>query len=69
MKVNDVNDINALNRAIKKAKAEKNKPSLIIVKSVIGYGSALAGNEKVHGSPLGEEGLKTLKENLRCHYL
>lgn len=68
LKVNDVNDINALNRSIKKAKAEKNKPSLIIVKSVIGYGSALAGNEKVHGSPLGEEGLKTLKENLGWNY-
>ena len=37
--VKDANDVGALNRAIKKAKAEKEKPSLIIIKSQIGYGS------------------------------
>ena len=62
--VKDANDIGALNRAIKKAKAEKEKPSLIIIKSVIGYGSHLAGKASCHGAPLGEEGLATLKKNL-----
>ncbi len=66
--VKDANDLNALNRAIKKAKAEKEKPSLIIIKSVIGYGSNLAGSEKTHGAPLGEEGVKALKENLGWDY-
>ena len=68
IKVADANDINALNRAIKKAKAEKNKPSLIIVKSVIGYGSPLAGNAGCHGAPLGEDNVKALKETLGWTY-
>ena len=62
--VKDANDLNALNRAIKKAKAEKEKPSLIIIKSQIGYGSHLVGKASCHGAPLGEEGVATLKQNL-----
>ena len=68
IKVKDANDINALNRAIKKAKAETEKPSLIIVKSTIGYGSHMAGKAGCHGSPLGEEGVATLKQNLGWNY-
>ncbi|MDY6367147.1 MAG: transketolase [Clostridia bacterium] len=68
IKVNDANDLNALNRAIKKAKAEKQKPSLIVIKSQIGYGSHLVGNASCHGSPLGEEGVATLKKNLGYDY-
>ena len=64
IKVKDANDLGALNRAIKKAKAEKNKPSLIVIQSVIGFGSHLAGNAACHGAPLGEEGVATLKKNL-----
>lgn len=68
IKVKDANDLNALNRAIKKAKAETEKPSLIIVKSTIGYGSHMAGKAGCHGSPLGEEGVATLKQNLGWNY-
>ena len=68
IKVKDANDIMALNRAIKKAKAETEKPSLIIVKSEIGYGSHLQGNAGCHGAPLGEEGVATLKKNLNWEY-
>lgn len=64
IKVNDANDVKALNRAIKKAKAETEKPSLIIVKSEIGYGSPLQGSASCHGAPLGEENLAILKKNL-----
>ncbi|MBQ6922710.1 MAG: transketolase, partial [Clostridia bacterium] len=64
LKVADANDIKAIVRAIKKAKAEKNKPSLIIVKSDIGYGSPLQGSASCHGAPLGEENLAVLKKNL-----
>lgn len=64
IKVKDANDVAALNRAIKKAKAEKEKPSLIIVKSEIGYGSPLQGSASCHGAPLGEENLAILKKNL-----
>ena len=68
IKVKDANDIGALNRAIKKAKAEKNKPSLIVIQSVIGFGSHLAVNAACHGAPLGEEGVATLKKNLEWNY-
>ncbi len=66
--VKDANDIMALNRAIKKAKAEKEKPSLIIIQSKIGYGSHLEGKAASHGAPLGEEGVATLKKNLGWDY-
>ena len=55
LEVSDGNDIDAIDEAISKAKTSKNKPSLIIVHTVIGYGSAKQGTCKVHGSPLGEE--------------
>ncbi len=64
IKVKDANDLSALNRAIKKAKAETEKPSLIVVNSKIGFGSHLEGNAGCHGAPLGEEGVATLKKNL-----
>ncbi len=64
-RVSDINDLKQLDAAIKNAKATKGKPSLIIVDSVIGYGSP---NKKdtagIHGSPLGEEELRLTKENL-----
>ena len=60
----DGNDRNSIKRAIKKAKAEKNRPTMIICHTIIGYGSANAGTSKVHGSPLGEENLKKMKEDL-----
>ena len=53
--VEDGNDLEALDLALNKAKESKEKPSVIIVHSVIGYGTKLAGNHKSHGSPLGEE--------------
>ena len=68
IKVKDANDVAAINRAIKKAKAEKEKPSLIIIKSTIGYGSLLAGKASCHGAPLGEEGVAALKKNLDWDY-
>ena len=68
IKVKDANDVNAINRAIKKAKAETEKPSLIIVKSFIGYGSPLQNNAGCHGAPLGEENLAALKKNLGWDY-
>lgn len=49
------NDIDAIDEAISKAKTSKHKPTLIIVHTVIGYGSEKQGTSKVHGNPLGEE--------------
>lgn len=64
IKVADANDVGALSRAIAKAKKETQKPSLIIVKSQIGYGSPLQGKASCHGSPLGADNLAALKKTL-----
>ena len=52
-RVADGNDLNAIEAAIEAAKAETGKPSLIAVRTVIGYGSPKAGTNKVHGEALG----------------
>ena len=52
-RVSDGNDLNAIESAIEAAKAETDKPSLIAVRTVIGFGSPKAGTNKVHGEALG----------------
>lgn len=66
--VDDANDLNDLKEKITLAKAEKEKPSLIICRTVIGYGSPLAGSASVHGSPLGEENTAELRKTLGYDY-
>lgn len=60
--VKDGNDLEALDEAIKEAKAEKNKPSLIKVRTHIGFGSPRQDSPKAHGEPLGEENLRETKK-------
>lgn len=60
----DGNDHNAIKRAILKAQAEKEKPSMIVCHTVIGYGAPNQGTAKVHGSPLGAENLEIMKKNM-----
>jgi transketolase len=62
--VQDGNDLEALGKAIEAAKAVKDKPSLIAVRTIIGYGSPLAGTNKVHGEAMGAENVKKTKEAL-----
>jgi transketolase len=62
--VADGNDLVAIEAAILAAKAETGKPSLIRVRTVIGYGSPKAGTNKVHGEALGPEATKETKRNL-----
>lgn len=62
--VEDGNDLEAIAKAIEAAKAVKDKPSLIRVRTVIGYGSPKAGTNKAHGEPLGAEATKETKRNL-----
>ena len=62
--VADGNDLVALEKAIAAAKAETTKPSLIRVRTVIGYGSPKAGTNKAHGEALGAEAVKATKKNL-----
>lgn len=64
-KVNNINDISSLESAIKEAQNETEKPSLIIMKSIIGFGSPNKSNSsEAHGSPLGEQELMLTKKNL-----
>lgn len=65
IKVEDGNDIEAIEEAIEEAKNETYKPSMIIVKNQIGYGCpAKQGKASAHGEPLGAENVKAMKENL-----
>ena len=60
--VSDGNDLEELNRAIEAAKMERTRPSLIRVRTVIGYGSPKAGTKGVHGEALGAEATKATKK-------
>ena len=62
--VKDGNDVNKIKQAIKKAKAETEKPSLIVCHTTIGYGSPNQGSAEVHGAPLGQDNITALRENL-----
>jgi len=63
LKVDDVNDIEKLYYTLYEAKNFKGKPVIVIVNTVIGYGSPNKKNtHEVHGSPLGEEEVKLTKE-------
>ena len=62
--VHDGNDLVALEAAIRAAQAETTRPSLIRVRTVIGYGSPKAGTSKVHGEALGADNVKATKKNL-----
>lgn len=63
--VADGNDLEAIDAAIAKAKADKERPSLIICKTQIGYGCpAKVGKASAHGEPLGEENVAELRKFL-----
>ncbi len=63
-RVADGNDLDAISKAIENAKAVKDKPSVIAVRTIIGYGSPKAGTNKVHGEALGVEDVKKTKDAL-----
>lgn len=61
--VKDGNDLDEIEKAIEEAKRDGDRPTLIEVKTVIGYGSPnKAGKSDVHGAPLGADELKLTKE-------
>lgn len=67
--VEDGNDIDAIAKAIEEAKKVTDKPSIIEIKTVIGYGSPnKAGKASAHGEPLGVEELELTKKNLGWEY-
>jgi transketolase len=67
--VNDVNDLSAIDAAIASARSESERPSLIIIKSIIGFGSPnRADSSKAHGEPLGGPECSLAKAKLGWSY-
>jgi transketolase len=63
--LDDGNDLVAVDRALQAAQSEKNRPSLIIARTHIAYGSPNRHDSKeAHGEPLGEDEVKATKQNL-----
>lgn len=64
-RVEDGNDVDAINQAIQNARGETDRPSLIMVHTILGYGAPHKQNTfEAHGSPLGPDEVKATKENL-----
>jgi transketolase len=61
-RVADGNDLAAIEAAIEAAKAETGRPSIIAVRTIIGYGSPKAGSNKAHGEALGAEAVAATKK-------
>ncbi len=69
LEVEDGNDIDAIDKTIKEAKKDTKRPTLIEIKTIIGYGAkSLEGTSKVHGAPLGDQGLSELKDFFKWDY-
>jgi transketolase len=67
LRVRDGNDLGALQRAFEEARAEHAKPSLIVCRTQIAYGSPnLQGSHEAHGAPLGAEEVRRTKAALGC---
>jgi len=65
LNIDDVNDLSQIDKAVEQAQKETNKPTLIITKTHIGFGSPKKQDTaSAHGSPLGEEEVKVTKKNL-----
>ncbi|MCS6836866.1 MAG: transketolase [Anaerolineae bacterium] len=63
LRVEDGNDLEAIHQAIEAAKAETGRPTLIAVRTIIGYGSPnKAGKSAAHGSPLGKDEVRLTKQ-------
>ncbi|MEO8364639.1 MAG: transketolase [Pseudoxanthomonas sp.] len=62
--VDDGNDVEAIEQALQRARDETGKPSLILIRTHIGYGSPEQDSYKAHGSPLGEKDVAATKQKL-----
>ena len=68
LKVEDGNNLDEIKVAIEQARAQSERPTLIQVRTVIGFGSPRAGTSKAHGEPLGAEGVAETKKALGWEY-
>lgn len=64
IEVADGNRLGKIARAIEQAKEDTSRPSLIVVKTQIGFGSPKQGSEKAHGEPLGVDNVGITRQNL-----
>ena len=65
LRVEDGNDVDAIDAAISEAQSVSDKPTIILIRTIIGFGSPnKQGTSKSHGSPLGEEEVRLTKEAL-----
>ena len=63
LRVDDANDLGAIQKAIDKFKATNDKPTIVVLKSIIGYGSPhKANSHAAHGAPLGADEIKLTKK-------
>ena len=64
LRVEDGNNLEEIAKALEEARADLDRPTMIEVRTVIGYGSPnRAGTSGVHGAPLGADELKLTKES------
>ena len=68
LRVEDGNDIEQIAKAIEAAKQNESQPTIIEIRTIIGYGSKVAGTNKAHGNPLGKEEAKATKETYGWNY-
>ncbi|OUA51613.1 transketolase [Bacillus thuringiensis] len=69
VRVEDGNDVDAITKAIQSAKENTDQPTLIEIRTIIGYGSPkVAGTNKAHGNPLGVEEATATKQVYGWHY-
>lgn len=57
-----------ITKAIEDAHLQQNKPTIIICKTIIGFGSIVAGSQKAHGAALGQDAINQLREKLNWEY-
>ncbi|MUT68680.1 transketolase [Paenibacillus sp. NEAU-GSW1] len=68
LRVEDGNDVASIVEAISAAKQNETQPTLIEIRTIIGYGSKVAGTNKAHGAPLGAEEAKATKAAYGWNY-
>ena len=64
----DGHDFESIEQAIISARQETTKPSIIMCKTIIGFGSKIAGSEKVHGAPLGVDDIQQIRKRFNWSY-
>ena len=64
IRVSDGNDLAAIEAALETARAKTSRPTMILVRTHLGYGSPEQDSFKAHGSPLGADGVKKTKQKL-----